>query len=157
MNCKKILLLGVTLLALSACHYQRPSYQPPPGPDSAEVSLAEAARAVHQSLHQLSEIKRATAPRDKRLLSLNRYALPGKTTVDWSGPIEPLLKDLSKANHWKLVVLGKRPPIPVLITLTAVNEPTVYVLRDIDLQAGSKANLRVNVKKRLLELRYKRV
>ena len=123
---------------------------------AAEVSLAEAAASVSHSLNDLNQIKRASTPRAKRLVSLGRYTLPGRASIDWAGPIEPVLKQIATITHYRLRVLGTKPSVPVIVNLTATDELISDIVRNLDFQAASRANIRVYHRGglRIIELRY---
>lgn len=122
--------------------------------DPAEVTLAEAAVSVSHSLQNLDEIKRANTKPSKRLVSMRRYRMPGRVSVDWSGPIEPILRRIVHGQGYRLRVIGVKPAIPVMVTLSDRDTPVTDVIRDIDFQAGSKASVRVFTKTHVVELRY---
>jgi defect-in-organelle-trafficking protein DotD len=124
--------------------------------DPAGIALAEAAVSVSQSLNEMSEIKRASTPTNKRMVSDGRYNIAGKVSIDWSGPIEPILAKLARvpypAYHFRVV--GRKPAIPVVVTLNAHETLLCDVLRDMDFQASDRASIRVSAQSRVLELRY---
>ena len=157
MKLKQIFCVALALLMMTGCsHYRRASFQPAISTDVAQVSLVQTAQAINQSLHDLNQIKRATLPVGKKLVDIRRYAMPGHASVDWAGGVEPLLKKIVGMQHYKLVVLGQAPAIPVLVTISAQDKAVVDILRDIDLQAGDRASLRVLSARRVVELRYQR-
>ena len=77
-------------------------------------------------------------------------------SVDWSGPIEPLLKRIAKLAHYRLERIGHHPAIPILVTVSSQNTSLGYIIRDINLQAGEKANILVYPGIKTIELRYAR-
>lgn len=151
-------LITITLLAtLTGCSMarfhqpQNPATQPK---DAVAVQLAEAAASVSDSLNDLAAIERATKPVSRVLVNPNDAQMPGAISLDWAGPVEPLLQRLASISGYKLRVLGTKPAIPVIITLTAKNTPLSYVVRDIDFQCGKKAQLILYPQAKVLELRY---
>jgi defect in organelle trafficking protein DotD len=131
-------------------------------PDDATVQLAEAAAAVSASLNQLKAIEKASHPFiNSKYLSdptcVASSSLKELMSVDWSGPIEPLLKRIARVANYKLHVIGRRPGTAVLVLITARNTPIYSILRDANLQAGSKANIIVYPSIRVIELRYGRI
>ncbi len=156
---KQLLWLGTVLVAVlinSGCVHRQYSLQPAAGSDTAEVALAQTAQAINESLHNLNQIKRATLPPGKSLVDVDSYTMPGRVSVDWSGPIVPLLQQLAGMQHYQLVVLGQEPAIPVVVSIFAKDKAAIDILRDIDLQAGDRASLRVLPARRVVELRYQR-
>lgn len=122
----------------------------------ASVKIAEAATSISHSLSDLREIEKTEAP------PINSKYLPYPTSsdlytpvsVDWSGPIEEFAQRAAHASDYTLRVIGVRPAIPILITITAKNTPLSYVLRDANFQAGSKASIMVYPAIHVIELRY---
>lgn len=141
---------------LSACLTEKP-IQPPANSDPATAKLAQAATSVSHALFELGRIRAESTPalpKGKRLIAGETMGLQGMTTVDWSGPIEQLVKRLAKAGNYRVRVIGKQPGIPILVTVVAKNAPLASVLRDIDFQAGNHADVVAYPRNRLIELRY---
>jgi len=123
--------------------------------DDATVQLARAAASISRSLAELARIEAtANPPKTKHLTDPNVFALNGVATVDWSGPVGPLVKKLANASHYKLRIIGKVPSLPVIISLRATNQPIGDIIRDVDYQAGKRADLVVFPKTKVIELRY---
>jgi defect-in-organelle-trafficking protein DotD len=124
--------------------------------DDASVKLAEAARSVSQSLNELKALEKASSPPISKPLPYPSSSGLEKiiASVDWSGPIEPLLKRIAKLAHYRLELIGYHPAIPILVTVSSQNTPLGYIIRDINLQAGEKANILVYPGIKTIELRY---
>lgn len=121
-----------------------------------QAMLAETASSVNQSLQQLSAIQLATHP-DVRMqdpadpVALN---MAQQTSLDWTGPVEPLLHKIAEASGYSVRVIGTRPAIPVIVIINAVNQPLANILRDTTYQIAQKARVQVYPKTRVIELRY---
>lgn len=127
----------------------------PQSNDTAAIQLAEAARSVSQSLNELKAIEKASNPPAKPLPYPTSSGLEKITaSVDWSGPIKPLLERIAKLAHYKLEVIGHNSGMPVLVTIDSQNTPLSYIVRNADLQAGIKANIAVYPGIQTIELRY---
>lgn len=133
------------------------SLQPPA--DEASVQLAEAATSVSQSLTDLNAMEKTMSP------PVNCKPLPYPTSsdlyqpvsIDWAGPIEPLLRRITwMLCDYKLRIIGLPPPIPVLVSISAKDTPVGYVIRDANFQAASKATVVVYPGIHVIELRYGR-
>jgi defect-in-organelle-trafficking protein DotD len=83
--------------------------------------------------------------------------LEAHASVDWSGPVDELTMRIAKAAHYRTRVLGKAPAIPVLVSVRSEDKSLVDILRDIDYQAGQKADIHVYPNSRIVELRYAKV
>jgi defect-in-organelle-trafficking protein DotD len=171
---KTLLLCGITLM-LSACSSNQPqpltqnefgndllaaisSADKPTEKHTAEIKLAEAAVSVSKSLRQMAETERAVHPH-KRLpapKSAEELGMSQHASLDWSGPIEPLLKKIAKYTHYNIRILGKKPAIEVLVSVTATDTPLAEIVRDVGFQAEQKVNIAIYPHRRILELRYLR-
>ena len=130
--------------------------------ENANVTLAQAASTISDSLTQADAVQRATASplALKKLVNLDNdsqtYGMASLASIDWSGPIGPVVKSIAQAANYKLRILGRPTALPVLISINVNNQPLGDILRDIDYQAGSKANIVVYPDNQLIELRYGR-
>ena len=123
---------------------------------SAEARLAEAAESISRSLATLAAIEKAAQPKAKLAPPNNSeyLGLDQLTSIDWSGPVEPLVKRLATVSKYQLKVLGTAPSIPILISIHAKDSSTADVLRDINFQCGTRANIAVYGAQKVIELRY---
>jgi defect-in-organelle-trafficking protein DotD len=146
----------ITFLAIVLCACVAP--KPPQGYDlsKSQSSLAEASYAVSRSVVDLAETAQAAHPLPALAPppSPATYGMGGLTSIDWSGPIEPLLKQIAIASNYRLRVLGTSPAIPVLVTLYIKNAMLGDVLRDVGYQGGRRAAVVVYPESRVIELRY---
>jgi defect-in-organelle-trafficking protein DotD len=126
------------------------------GSDDASTKLAEAASSVSQSLNELKELEKASSSPISKPLPYPSASGLEKTivSVDWSGPIEPLLRRVAKLIQFHLEIIGKHPAVPVLVTISSQNTSLSYILRDANLQSGKKANILVYPGIKIIELRY---
>lgn len=131
---------------------------PPPHSDDATIKLAEAATSVSNSLKKLARIQAAATPpvKGKHLPDPNTSGMTGIASIDWAGPIGPLVTKIAQASKYKVRVLGKTPAIPIIVSVNAKNTPLASILRDVDYQAGKRAHIVVYPHKRVIELRYNR-
>jgi defect-in-organelle-trafficking protein DotD len=159
-------LIAITLvLVLAACTTKRyvvsTNYAIPSVPyllnaDDAEIKLAEAAVSVSRSLNCLAEIEKAAHPciRLPPPLDAPRFGLACLASLDWIGPVEPLLYRIGEVTHYCIKVLGKEPAIPVIVSITCKNTPFADILRNISLQIHKKACIVIYPNSRVIELRY---
>ncbi len=132
---------------------------PAPNPNylnKTESSLAEASFSVSRSIVDLAETEQAAHPglNYEPPPSPASYGMGGLTTIDWSGPVEPLLKQIANASNYRLRTLGTPPAIPVLVTVNAKNVMLGDILRDTGYQCGKRASVLVFPNSRVIELRY---
>lgn len=164
----KIKLLFATFgcLLLVACASQEPPVENVPPArnlqaeayqmEHANVALAEAAGSVSQSLTDLGATEQAANPPQSVSSppSPSAYGMGMTTSIDWNGPVEPIVQQIANATHYNLKVLGKAPSIPVIVSIDAKEKPMGDVLRDIGYQAGNRASVVVFPSSHIIELRY---
>lgn len=132
--------------------------KPPPGYNinKTQASLAEASYAVSRSMVDLAETAQAAHPLPDLAPppSPATYGMGGLTSVDWSGPIEPLVRQIARAANYRVRVLGTCPAIPVLVTVYEKNAMLGDILRDVGYQGGRRAAVVVFPESRVIEIRY---
>jgi defect-in-organelle-trafficking protein DotD len=132
--------------------------KPPAGYDlsKSESSLAEASYSVSRSVVDLAETAQAAHPLPNLAPPPDpaTYGMAGLSTVDWSGPVEPLLKQIAFASNYRVRVLGTPPAIPVIVTMYSKNVMLGDILRDVGYQCGRRATVVVYPSSRTIELRY---
>lgn len=128
------------------------------GARNAEAKLADAADSISKSLEQLAAIEKTThpqakmpSPMDPQMIGMAQVA-----SIEWSGPVAPLLDRIAKITNYKLHIIGKAPAIPVLVSISAKDTPIADILRDANFQCISKANIVVYPASKIIELRYAR-
>lgn len=153
MNMKGIFFLLLSMALVACTCTSRP---PVPHFDNQETSLAEASYSVSRAISSLSETAQAAHPLPDLVPPPNpaSYGMAGLTSIDWSGPIEPLLKQIAKVTGYRLCVLGTPPAIPVIVTLYDKNRMIADVLRDAGYQCGRRASVVIFPESRVIELRY---
>lgn len=132
---------------------------PPPNAASdiaLKASIAEASYAVSRSISSLAETAQSAYPTPYLKPPPNpaSYGMSGLSSVEWSGPVEPLLAQIAKAANYRLRVLGTSPGIPVLVSVYAKNVMLADILRDVGYQCGRRAEVVVFPDCRVIELRY---
>jgi defect in organelle trafficking protein DotD len=122
----------------------------------AYAALAEAAGSVSQSLTRLGETEQAAYPpvSVSEPPSPASYGMAIPTSIEWSGPVQPVVLQIANATNYKLQVLGKAPSIPIIVSVSAKNATMGDVLRDIGYQCGNHANIVIFPSTHLIELRY---
>ena len=151
-----VLLVVSAMLSLSSCARRQMSGYPPVSDDPAAIKLAEAASSVSQSLQDLSAIEQAANPQAavKAPPNAGSYGMGQLSSIDWTGPLEPLVRRIASATGYKLQVIGKRPSQPVLLQIVAHDTPLGDVLQDAGFQAKNSANIVVFPTKKIIQIRY---
>ena len=124
----------------------------------AQAQLAQAATSVGNSLSQLSAIAVATHPKVKLGSPVNARSvgLAQQASLNWTGPVKPLLKHLATTGHYKLRVIGKTPSVPVVVAIDAKNQTLAQILRNVKYQVSNRATILLYPKAKVIELRYPR-
>ncbi len=158
--CKKtFLFLGATVV-LSACSSGPIADRNPQlvaSPDKVSGMLAEAADRASVALETLAAIEQSKSsdisavppPVENVPPELKRAV-----TVNWVGPVEQITKKMAERAGYQFMILGDQPPIPVVVSLDVENRPVLDVLRDLGLQMGRRANIRVDGSRRIVEIHY---
>lgn len=158
MNNKRLMMfIAAAFLTGCASTYKKPPVNNPS--DDATIKLAEAAVSVSDSMLEMAKIQKVITPpnKDNTLTIPNAYNLQARASVDWSGPIEELTARIAKASHFKFRVLGRNPAVPVLISISIKDQSLAEILRNIDYQAGIKADIHVYPNSQVVELRYAKI
>ncbi len=164
MNSKTVIFILVAL-CLTACTTRKyvvstntaiPTLPYQVNADDAEIKLAEAAVSVSRSLDCLAEIEKAAHPCVRLPPPIDgcRIGMGCLASVDWVGPVEPLVRRIAEATHYCVRVLGRQPAIPVIVAVNAKNIPFSDILRNVSLQIHKKACIVVYPNSRTIELRY---
>lgn len=124
--------------------------------DKHQSSLAEASYAVSRSMVDLAVTAQAAHPVPNLgpPISPASYGMGALATLDWSGPVEPLIRDVARAVNYRVRVLGTPPAIPIIVTIYVKNAMLGDILRDIGYQCGRRATVVVYPEARCIELRY---
>ncbi len=117
------------------------------------------AGSIDQSLVSLYEVERAKKPNDISISAEpypepNYPALSRLMNVDWSGPVEPLVRDIAMLTHYRLKVMGHEPAIPVLVTLKNDKITAQELLREIRAQVYLRADILIFPDSGVIELHY---
>lgn len=157
MRSKSLALLTLLVISqLAGCYNKSVAYQLSKPSNEAKTSLSLAADSISKSLAELAEIERHNNPQAKMYNPVNPNAIgmPQIASIDWNGPIEPLVKKIAESSKFKVNVLGTSPGIPILVSISAKDTPISDILRNADYQCGKKANIVVYPANKIIELRY---
>ena len=124
--------------------------------EQSQAQIAEAATAVGQSLQELSAVQMTVHPPTKLKQPFNPQVIgmDKMASINWTGPAEPLLKEIARATHYRLRVIGRPPVLPVIVSMNMHNQPIANILRNVMYQVVMKADIAVYPKSRTIELRY---
>jgi len=124
-------------------------------PDPLALRLASAVDKASSALETLASVEQARNPGASiQAVPYAPQELRRTMTVNWTGPIEPIIQRLADRAGYEMQVNGDVPPAPVVVTLTARQKMVIDVLRDLGLQAGQRADIVVDPERRVVELNY---
>lgn len=152
---KKIIFMIIPLMLLGACSREKVEPQLVAEPDLVTLRLAEAANQAAQSLQKLAAIEQERTPVDIPPLAQGApIELRRSITVEWTGPVEPLVQQLADRTGYHYKLTGSDPAVPIIVEIKAFREPVIEVLRDIGLQLGDRAQLKVDASAETIEVIY---
>jgi defect-in-organelle-trafficking protein DotD len=148
---KPLVILSLAAI-IGGCCSSKGNYQV----SDVEYQLMKSAMSVEDSLRALAATQEVYAKNaiNTDILITPQGGMGELASLDWSGPIEPLLERVGKMSNYRVKVLGPIPSIPLIITLSARERMIADILKDAGLQAGKRANLVVYPTSRIIELRY---
>lgn len=145
-------------LAVAGCAQNMPKPQLVVEPENVTMRLAQAADRAATALDTLAAIEQVRTPTDLPPLAANApIELRRAVTVNWVGPVEPLVKQLADRASYRMIQTGNTPETPVIVNVNVQHQPVIETLRDVGLQLGSRAELRVDAEQKVVELSYANV
>lgn len=130
-------------------------------PSHVDHKVAEAMQRAANANRAIAEIEAAAsapnAPAPAQLVPSGAKLPPELNelvSVDWRGPLEPLLKGIADEIGFTLHVTGAAPASPVMVTLYRTEEPAWRVIRDAGTLATSEAAVILNPSEKRIEIRY---
>lgn len=144
------------MVALTACTTGK-SVEPQlvASPDSVSLMLAEAAGKASTALETLAAVEQVRTP-GAEVGSIPNVPpeLRRAVTISWTGPAEPLVKKMADRAGYAFMTIGNPSPVPLVVSVDVENRPVMDIMRDVGLQMGSRADLKVDASRRLVEIRY---
>ncbi len=120
----------------------------------AAYQIAEATKSASNSLAQLAKIQSYQHPDYyKTPQKVVKSNVKGTVSIDYIGPIEPLLKKLAKSANVKYRKLGKQTGTPIIVSVKYDNASLRDVVENIAYQAQNHAIVEVN-KQGAVQIRY---
>lgn len=143
---------------LTACASADHTATPPQlvaSPDKVSMMLAQAADRASVALETLAAVEQSRTP-DMAVGPIEDapVALRRTITVNWVGPVEPITQKLAERASYSFQTIGMAPPVPVVVSIDAENEPVVDILRSIGLQMGLRADINVDAVNEVVEIHY---
>lgn len=119
------------------------------------IALDEASYTISHALVDLSATAQAAHPHKvKTPINPSLYGMGMLASIEWSGPVAPIVKQIAKVAKYRVNILGNEPKIPIIVTVNAENEILGDILRNIGYQCNKRATILLFPKSHVLELRY---
>ena len=79
-----------------------------------------------------------------------------KITLQWEGPLRPLISQLAKSTDYKIKFMGDLPPEPLMISVVADEKMIIDVIRDINAKVDGLVDIGIRDKNeiKLIEVTY---
>jgi defect-in-organelle-trafficking protein DotD len=124
-------------------------------PDQVSAMLADAAGKASNALQTLASVEQARTPRvTVSPIGDAPTELRRAVTLNWVGPVDLITQTLAAKAGYEFKTVGDKPTTPVVVTINAVNQPVIEILRDIGLQLGKRGDIRVDGTARAVEIQY---
>jgi len=153
------ILLIALAVSVSACSSMEKHSNDTPqivaAPDNVSAMLANAADRASTALQTLAAIESTRTPATNiGPIGNAPPELRRAITVNWIGPAEPITSTLAERAGYEFLTIGTPPVIPVVVSIDAENRPVIDVLRNIGLQLGVRADIKVDSQRRIIEIHY---
>jgi defect-in-organelle-trafficking protein DotD len=89
--------------------------------------------------------------------AFSEAGLTAEVSVDWVGPIEPLVAQIARISNLSFKVLGEAPGMPIYVTTVHDRITMGELLREIHFQARERADVVFYTGQKTIELRYREV
>lgn len=154
---RKVRFTGIAAVFLIAgCASPNPA---PPVSDDVERELVKSAQSIEKSLLLLSQsehFEKVTA-RGKVTRYYHIPELRKEVSMQWNGDLEPAIAALVKMSGSSFVyrpAIGKRPQVPVMISLPADKRTIQELIENAAIQAGNHADVVIDTKLKIVQVRY---
>lgn len=149
-----VLLVSISGCAVGPQKEERPASQQQ---DQALSMLHKTARSIEQSLTQLAEAEQYDKMKQKPGEPRIYKQIPGMeavVTMPWQGTVEQAVSKLASFSGFEVKFMGKPPALPILVQIGRDAATVSDHLRNVGIQAGSRADIIVDPKQKIVEVRY---
>ncbi|WP_324826384.1 DotD/TraH family lipoprotein [Ralstonia pickettii] len=125
--------------------------------DPAYQALMKSARNIEQSLSLLSEAeqfeKMRQNPNQPRIFK-QIAGMEQVVTMPWQGTLEQAVSKLSAYSGFEVKFMGRPPATPILVQIGRDPATVSDHMRNLGIQAGSRADVVVDPAQKIVEVRY---
>jgi len=149
---KKSFLIGSLCILATGCASLGESERPTTDP--AIEALQKSAGEVSRSFELMASIEQGNAapPIMPKPTSADLHAVINLPA--WTGPMEKATEAVANQIGYRVSVLGKPRSVEPIVTIDARGKAAYEVLRNIGLQGGTTAGLRVDTRDRTITVIY---
>ena len=152
-------LVAVTLLsACGSMTTETPKVDPIPEIDAKIADAVETSSKANEAIAQVEVATAAPVRAGPGQSVPPGVVLPPEAvqpvTVDWQGAIEPFLAEMAVRAGYAFSVTGNKPANPMMISITANEEPLFGVVRRAGAMAHGYADIAFNPSAKIIEVRY---
>lgn len=154
-------IVSIWIITLAGCSGSPLTHNTRANVDTSELEqkLVVAAESIERSLGTLALLQESKTP---PLLNTAPLITPeggmgGCANIDWTGPIEPLVRKIAEMTDYRVKVLGNEPAIPIIVSISQDKVVLADVLKNAGLQAGKRASIYVFPANRVIEIRYEAI
>jgi|GEM_PF-293039 len=126
-------------------------------PDQTSLMIADAADRATRALESLAAVETVRTPSAAAAAATIPNApaeLQRAVTFSFAGPAEDVARDMAARAGYTFNTVGDQPPTPIMVSMSIYNQPMVEVLRDLGLQMGTRADLKLDANRRTVEIIY---
>ena len=122
---------------------------------ASNVKLVEVSTAVSKSLRELARIQRSIndVSKYKDDSSIIQAKVGGKTSIDYTGSVEILLRRIAKTTGLGFRTIGNPPPVPTIVSVNKRDVMITDLIRDVAYQVQTQASVTLTNEK-VIEVRY---
>lgn len=111
---------------------------------------------INAAISDLEKIERYRKQRIIKVVDENMasYGLGKRVFIDWTGPVESLMKEVADYSDYKFKVVGVAPAIPVIVNVVHSDIEIGDIVRTAHLQSKERADIVIYPKSKTIEIRY---
>ncbi len=148
--------VSLAALFLSGCAVSAPgpALTESPADPALSQALAHAAARISDELAVVANVQAARHPVHVNPPAPTTGPLAIRASLNWNGPVGPVLKALATFMDWQFVERGSAPISPPLVSVHDSDRKIFHILNDIGAQTGPGVTVMVNVSKQRITLDY---
>lgn len=155
----KTILTTLSLLAFSGCASKSENTVIFKDNDPVIQALLVSANSIEASLKKLANAEHYEKVEQRKRYTRVNASLPGldkEVVMRWDGELEQAIKKLSQeaVGYRYLPPIGKKPIIPIMVSLPDEPRSLLNLIEGAALQAGNQADVVLDVQKKIIQVRY---